>query len=290
MKKQKIIAAILLSMVTFHFCEAQDSAEITPKKYVAPWFVEKFRVSAGFFAPINVAKVAVSRTGTDDGTVIDFEDDLGFKRSAGTVSGDFQYRLKRRSRFDLSYIYINRKSSSTIKKDINFGDNTFPVNADVDAYFKTGIYRVSYGYALFEKPRYEAGVLIGAHIVHSKVGLSADGTTTSISLSDNFGFTAPLPDLGVWGGYTFSSRYALIGEIDYFYLKMGETKGRTFATSFAFLYHATKKLDVSINYVGLNFKVDTKKPRLEGNLQWGYSGPAINATYSFGKKYWAHEN
>src|SRR6185437_2106861 len=137
MKTRKIIVGIVLSMISFHFCEAQDSTETAPKKYVAPWFVEKFRVSAGFFAPINVAKVEVSHTGTDDGTVIDFEDDLGFKRSAGTVFGNLQYRLKRRSRFDLSYYGINRKSSATLKEDINFADSTFHENTSVDAFFNT---------------------------------------------------------------------------------------------------------------------------------------------------------
>jgi len=51
-----------------------------------------------------------------------------------------------------------------------------------------------------------------------------------------------------------------------------------------------KKLDISISYIGLNFKVDAKKPKLEGKLIWGYNGPAVTATYSFGKKYWVHEN
>jgi len=277
-------------MISFHFCEAQDSTETAPKKYVAPWFVEKFRVSAGFFAPINVAKVEVSHTGTDDGTVIDFEDDLGFKRSAGTVFGNLQYRLKRRSRFDLSYYGINRKSSATLKEDINFADSTFHENTSVDAFFNTSIYRFSYGYAIFEKPRYEAGVLIGTHIVRSQVGLNANGANANGSLSKDFGFTAPLPDLGIWGGYTFSNRYAITGELNYFSLKIGDIKGRIVGGSFAFLYHATKKLDISISYIGLNFKVDAKKPKLEGKLIWGYNGPAVTATYSFGKKYWVHEN
>ena len=99
-----------------------------------------------------------------------------------------------------------------------------------------------------------------------------------------------MPDIGIWGGYTFGSRYTITGELNYFSLTIGDINGRIFGGSFAFLYHATQKLDVSIDYVGLNIKVDAKKPRLEGILRWGYSGPSINATYSFGKKYWVHEN
>jgi hypothetical protein len=290
MKTKKIIAIILLSLVSFHFCKAQDSAEAKLKKYVAPWFVEKFRVSAGFFAPINVAKVEVGLTDGGSGTVINLKNDLGFKRSAGTVFGDFQYRLKRRSRFDLSYYGINRKSSATLKKDINFADTTYHVNTSVDAFFNSSIYRFSYGYAILEKPRYEAGILIGAHVVHSNVGLNAMGSNNSISLNKDFGFTAPLPDLGIWGGYSFSSRFALTGEFDYLSLKIGDIDGRILGGSFACLYHATKKLDISVEYIGLNFNVDATKPRLEGKLIWGYNGPAVTATYSFGKKYWVHEN
>lgn len=287
---KKIIAALLLSMTGFHFCEAQNIIETKPEKYIAPWFVEKFRVSAGFFVPINDARVQVGLTNGDKGTVINLEEDLGFKKPLGTFVGNFQYRLKRRSRFDLTYFRVNRKASSTLKKDIDFGENTYPVNADVNFFFKTTIYRFSYGYALIQKPRYEAGLLIGTHIVQTKVGLSLKGSANSVSKSDVFGFTAPWPDIGIWGGCTFSDRFAFTGEVDYFYLKAGNTNGSLIGGSCAFLYHAGRQFDVSLSYIGLNFDVSAKKTRLEGNLRWGYNGPALSATYSFGKKYWVHKN
>src|SRR4051812_9989965 len=51
---------------------------------VAPWFVERFKISAGFFVPISNTSIEVSNKQGNNGTDIDFEDDLGFKRSAET--------------------------------------------------------------------------------------------------------------------------------------------------------------------------------------------------------------
>lgn len=58
-----------------------------------------------------------------------------------------------------------------------------------------------FGYSMFSKPKYEAGLLIGTHIVGANSGISLNGTNRGGSVSNNFGFTAPLPDIGIWGGF-----------------------------------------------------------------------------------------
>ena len=285
---KRIFYTLLLIFPVVHFCAAQTDSAGNKKIYTAPWFVEKFRLSAGAFIPVNNTNVKVSGTDGNIGSNINFENDLGFNKTTGTFFADFQYRLTRRSRFDLGYYGISRSSTYTLKKDIIFGDNTYPVNASVGAFFNTDIYRFSYGYSVIEKPKYEAGFLIGAHIIHSNVGLQLNGTT--IAKQDNFGFTAPLPDLGIWGGYSFSNRFAVNGEIDYLAIKVGDIKGRLLGGSVSFLYHVMKQFDLSIGYTGLNFRVDANKPKLTGNFKWGYNGPALTATFSFGKKYWVQKN
>ncbi|MEX0635292.1 MAG: hypothetical protein WD135_00885 [Ferruginibacter sp.] len=220
------------------------------------------------------------------GTDIDFENDLGFTKSSGTFIAEFKYRLSKRSRFDLGYFRINRKSTKTITEDINFGEDTYPANTSIGAFFKTDIYRFSYGYSVIQQPKFEVGFLIGAHIINSKTGLSAIGNNIGISLENDFGFTAPLPDLGIWGGYTFSKRFAVNAEVNYLALKVGDIGGRILGGSLSFLYRVTKQFDLGLGYTGLNFNIDVTKPKLSGSFKWGYNGPSLTAHYSFGKKYW----
>ncbi len=285
---KRLVCLLLFIFPVVVYCVAQTDSVSDKKVYRAPWFVERFRATAGTFVPINNTNIEVGLTNGDMGTDIDFENDLGFNRSTGTFIAGFQYRIKRRSRFDLNYYSFNRSSTYTLQKDIHFGEDTFHINSSVNAFFNTDIFRFSYGYSILEKPRYELGLIVGVHIVHTKAGLSANGASASFALEDDFGFTAPLPDVGIWGGYAISNRFAINGEINYLSLTVGDITGRILGGSFAFSWHALKQLDLSLGYTGLNFKVDATKPILSGSFKWGYNGPSLTANYTFGKKYWVH--
>jgi hypothetical protein len=114
------------------------------------------------------------------------------------------------------------------------------------------------------------------------------GNTTNINLTNNFGFTAPLPDFGVWGGYTFSDRWAAIGEFDYFSITVDNISGQILGFNAQVIYHALNHFDVSAGYTGFSFNVDVTRPKWNGHFAWGYNGPAITASYYFGKKSWTH--
>jgi hypothetical protein len=290
---KRIIYTLLFIFSAVQIAAAQtDSTHkaVTGKEVVryAPWYVERFRLSAGTFVPVNNTNIQLNAANGKIGTDIDFEKDLGFNTSQWTFIADAQWRLKRRSRFDLTYYRINRASTHTLTKDVNFGDSTYHVNTSLSSFFNTEIYRFSYGYAIFEKPRWELGLLIGTHVLHSNVGLNVNGASTSIAVGSDFGFTAPLPDFGIWGGYTFSPKFGFVGEVDYLGLTVGTITGRILGGTINFMYHVVDHFDLSLGYTGLNFKVNATKNNLSGVFKWGYNGPALTASYSFGKKYWKH--
>ena len=279
--KSLFIIVILTFLTNQGYC--QDSTQL--KK--SPWFVQRFKVSAGLFVPVNNTNIQVSLTGsTSGGTEIDFEDDLGFDKVTPTVLMDFQWRASRRSRFDFSSYLVNRKSTHTLDKDIIFGEDTFKVNSTIHSSFKTGIYRISYGYALISKPKFEAGLLVGLHIVGAKTDISFKGDNLNVAASTDFNVTAPLPDFGIWGGYEFSNRFAMNAEADYLSLTVNDISGKILAYNIVFIYRILDPLHVAVGYTGLNFKVDAIKDHLSGHFKWGYNGPSLTATYTFGKKKW----
>ncbi|MEN9684429.1 MAG: hypothetical protein RLZZ28_215, partial [Bacteroidota bacterium] len=117
----------------------------------APWFVERFRLSAGFFTAVNNTNIKLGNNSGSIGTDIDFENDLGFNRQIQTFMADFQWRISRRSRVNFSYYALNRSSSYSLQKTIKFGDSTFNLNANVKGIFNNTIYRISWGYAIIAK-------------------------------------------------------------------------------------------------------------------------------------------
>jgi hypothetical protein len=284
--KVAALITVLLFSVSFSFSQNKDSA--SSGKLVAPWWVEKFKLSAGFFLPINNTKIQVGANGAAGGTDIDFQKDLGFGATIATFMANFQWRISRRSRINLGYFNMNRSSTHTLQKDITFDTTTYHINSTVDTYFNTAIYQFSYGYAIIEKPNYEVGVSIGAHTVGAKAGIALNGANVGISKSNNFGFTAPLPDLGVWGGYAFSNRFAVNLDFSYLSLTVDNIAGRIISYNIVFSYKLLRQLDLSLAYSGLNFNISTTKKDVTGDFKWGYNGPTLAASFSFGTKSWVH--
>ncbi|RFM29073.1 hypothetical protein [Deminuibacter soli] len=252
----------------------------------APWYVQRFSLGAGFFFPLNNTQVEVSNAaGTRHGT-IDFEDDLGFSKNTGTFAANLQWRAARRSRFDLQYFTLNRSSSAILQKEIQFKDHTYPVEAEVGAYFNSDIYRFAWGLAVLSHKNYELGFSLGAHIVKVGVGLGLESNVGSVTYSDNVSFTAPLPDVGIWGGYAFSPRWAVNGEFDYLKLKVGDIDGRLLAGNVSLMFRVVKQLSITAGYSYLHFKVDVNKDKWNGFFKWGYNGPSLAAVFTFGHKNW----
>lgn len=299
-----LIAVLLIQNLTF----SQETASLTDNTYssqnifslennnaddnlykrpkpVPPWFARRIKVTAGLFIPVNNTKIEVGNQSGTFGTTIDFEDDLGFRKSSSTFLSDIQWRASRRSRFDLSFFHLERTTSYQLKKEIEFGDHTYPVDASVNSFFENNIYRFSYGYAFLLNPKYELGLMIGAHILRSNVGISLIGATAQLGYKDDFDFTAPLPDLGIWGGYAFTDKLALTGNVSYLSLKINDVSGKIISYNLSVMYEVIPNLDLALGYTGLNFDVDVQKKRLQGYFKWGYNGPSLTVSYAFGKRH-----
>ncbi len=283
--KELTFIAILILNISFGYTQIPDSSR--NEKRTVPWFVERFKISAGYFYVVNFTNIQVGIT-SPSGTEINAEKDFGFNKELGTLLANFQWRISSRSRFTLSYYKIERSATRVLQRDIVFEGASYPINSKVNSYFNTTIYQISYGYAIFSKPSFELGLLIGGHILGSKAGISFEGDNTGSSLSENFGFTAPIPDLGIWGGYAFGRRFAINFDIDYLSLTINNKSGRVLAANFSLQYRLLKHLDLSLGYTGLNFRVDTFRKDIEGRFKWGYNGPALAACFSFGGKSWVH--
>ena len=275
-------------MLLVTICDAQDSVLNPVAKKMAPWYVEKFSLTAGFFLPANNTDVQVGIKGSILGTDIDLENDLGFNKYQPTFLADIQWRISRKSRVMFNYYNIPRSSTHTIQKELVFHDYTYQVNATVSSFFNTTIYQLSYGYAILTKPDYEVGLQLGAHLVGASAGVSLVGSGAGVSSSNEFGFTAPLPDLGIWGGYAFGNRTAINGYADYLSLTIGSVTGSIFAYDLVFVYKLMDHLVTTLGLTGLNFNVSATKKDVEGNFKWGYNGFALGVGYSFGKKSWGH--
>jgi hypothetical protein len=283
--KTAFLILILLSAGYLSYSQSKDSAQTD--KIVLPWFVERFKISAGAIYIVNKTNIRVQLNDAS-GTDINLEKELGFNKEIGTFLADFQWQISRRSRIALNYYSVRRSSNHTLDKDIIFEGNTYYANSTVHTFFNTTIYQLSYGYAILSKPEYEAGVRVGTHILGANTGISLNDASAGSGVTNSFGFTAPLPDLGLWGAWAISKRLATNMYISYFALTLGNKTGRLFAFNLGFTYKLVDQLDLTLGYTGLDFKVDVVQKKANGNFKWGYNGPALTVNFSFGKKSWTH--
>jgi hypothetical protein len=246
------------------------------------WHGRRFRVFAGLYAPLNNTKIRVGSENGDYGTTIDLEDDLGFSDYTFSAVAGIQWRISRRSRLDFEHFYINRKSTRTLDKEIEFRDHTYPVYAKVTAFFDTNISRLAYGYAFVSRPKYEIGALVGAHVIFGDIGLNLDTSIGEAQVSDNFNFTAPLPDFGLWSEIVLTPKLGLNVNVNYLAIKVNDFEGRLISYNLSVLWNIYRDLSFTLGYTGLNFRVDMEKERVNGYFKWGYNGPMLTACYSFG--------
>lgn len=248
-----------------------------------PWHARRFKVTAGAFFPVNNTQIQVGTNNGNHGTEIDLENDLGFSKSSTSFMGTFDWRISRRSRLGFEFFALDRSSSKTLEKEITFGENTYNINTRVTALFDVQIARIAYGYAFLSKPKYEAGLLIGTHVLFADMGIRVEANQASLERRESFNFTAPLPDVGVWGEFVLAKRWGLYVNANYLALKIDNIDGRIVSYNLALSYNVHQNLSLTAGYTGLNFKVDAIKERLNGYLKWGYNGPTITAAYTFGK-------
>jgi hypothetical protein len=296
-KNLLFLPSILLFQSYFGY--AQEYAALTPAtdagindsgKYnneedagQAPWFVRKYEAQFGIFMPFSNTNMRVGNDKGNIGTDVDLENDLGLKTYTFSAYAMFSWHISRRSKLSLSYFYIGRSATHTLERDIQFEDTTFHAFASVNTSFKTHIGRITYSYAILSKPNYEAGVIIGSHIVNFNTKIELNSSVGDLNYKDDLALTAPLPDIGVFGGWAINDKISVNGDISYLPVSISDITVNILSYGLAFQYQPILNLGLSLSYTGLNFKLNIDGDPLNGYLKWGYHGPALTATYRFGR-------
>jgi len=97
----------------------------------------------------------------DIGGVLNFEDDLNLGNQKTTPSLDFEWQIGKRHRLAGRWQSLNRGSNSQALTDIEWGDETIPIDADVTLAFDVTQFFIDYTYYPWVKERWAAGFGIG---------------------------------------------------------------------------------------------------------------------------------
>ncbi len=103
----------------------------------------------------------------DQGAKLDFENDLNLGDQEVIPSLDFEWQIAKRHRLAARWQNIGRNSSSQALTEIEWGDETIPINADIDLQFDITQFFVDYTFYPWVKERWALGFGLGIAVARS---------------------------------------------------------------------------------------------------------------------------
>ena len=174
---------------------------------------DKFQVGASGAAVVLGTTLRIDNDNGDQGTEIDFNT-LGISKTAFAPAVAIAWRPGRRHEIGLSYLYIDRSGSTTLTKDVEFGDSTFAAGLRINSSFSAPTVTLNYRFAIMAKEKTQLGIQVGLGALFFKVGIDAlagitngGADTLDVGYSASKGLTGPTAALGLFGAFRAGDKW-----------------------------------------------------------------------------------
>jgi hypothetical protein len=156
------------------------------------------------------------------GAYIDFNDTLGGESTATVFRADGLYRFNNNHALGFSWYSINFSGSRVADTTINWGDQVYPVNFQIDSKLEFDVYKLNYQYSLLRDEKAELGALIGFHVLKTAISLNGFNAGAQVQSSSE-SVTAPLPVFGLFARYNFTRELAAYYNYQWFFVNYEDT-------------------------------------------------------------------
>ncbi len=171
------------------------SAPAEAQRAYEPLF-DKFNFKAELSAVGMKTSVGLFSVELDQGATLNFEDDLNLGDRETIPSLDFEWQIGKRHRLAGRWQALNRDSNAQALTDIDWGDETIPINADITLAFDLSQFFIDYTYYPWVKERWALGFGIGLRWMDISSTLAWTLDTGQVEEGrQNADVTAPLPYL-----------------------------------------------------------------------------------------------
>lgn len=220
---------------------------------------------------------------------IDFDKSFGKPKDANRVRADVLWRITPTHHARLMYFDYNKTRSRVLDDPITWGDYTFQAGSNVRSDSKFSILELAYEYAFLRQPSYELAATIGVHYTDISLRLSgaatianSNGSPSQVAFaSREASAPAPLPVIGLHGGWVVAPNWYIEAQGQYFKAKVGEVDGSISDLRVGATWMFSRHLGLGLGYNRFFTKVDITKESFNGRLKFGYSGLQAYLTGSF---------
>ena len=246
---------------------------------------DRYWAGLEYFYPTISSTAHIDATATArPGTSLSLEDELDLSDRKGTPYVDLGMRLGENWRLEFEYYSLKRTANSTLARQVDWGDTTFPVGANVESKFDSTIYRITGGWSFLRNQQAEAGLSFGLHITDFTTQLSGQGTgvlTGSGFQREAHDALVPLPTVGLYGSYLATPQLILRGRVDFLSLKYQDYDGRLMNWMAAVDWRFTKNFGVGAGYRYVDYKLEATKSDFTGEVRYKFRGPTIFVNAAF---------
>jgi len=211
------------------------------------------------------------------GTYIDFHDTLGGDTRATLFRLDGLYRFNDHHSLGFAWYDVKFTGSRVLSKTIDWGDQTYPFNTQVDSEIRFDVIKLNYQYSLFHNEKTELGASFGLHIMKISAGISASG----IGQSKTEAITAPLPVFGLYADYNFTPRFSAFYNYQFFFINYEDkVKGglQDFLIGLEYRLFRNFSLGAAYNRFGMAMEIKKENTTLNLSTNWN-SGLLYGALY-----------
>jgi hypothetical protein len=260
-----LCVAISLLSVAIQTGQAGDDFATSPaEKKSIPW--EKGFVRFGGFVAAFSSDLGFGLSGGPS-VEVKGEDGLGLDSSLTVLRLDAAYRpgKSRRHQVDFTYASYHREGRRTLSEEIDLGDQTLPIGADVTSVFNFDILRSTYTYAFLQDDRMRIAMGLGIYAVPLEYGLNV-ATTGGRSEVEGADITVPLPALALRAEFQLVPKLFLNMEVNLMYLQIDDFKGSLLDNTLGLEYRPWRHFGLGLAYSGMAVSVE------QDNIDSDYPG------------------
>jgi len=257
------------------------SAQLSP----AQGLIENpFVASAGLFLVSTDVRANVNGTSVNN-PEINFDDTFGTASDETRARADLLWRIN--PRHHVRFLYFNNSvtRNRTLDRDVQFGDTTYHIGADVESQVKLKVYELAYEYAFMHQPTFELNGSLGIHYMDLRLKLAGNATTgggaTTSFVTEERKLPAPLPVIGVRAGWAFAPQWYLEGQGQFLKISVDGYNGHWFDGRAGVTWMFHRNFGVGLGYNRWITRVDVDRSNFNGSARFGYSGLQAFLTGTF---------
>jgi len=159
------VGSVLIALILATAAPAAAQWEFEP-------LLDKFNFKGELSGVVRSTQIGLYHQELEIGGKLDFEDDLNLGERQAVPSFDFEWQIAKRHRLAARWQNLDRDSNSQALTDIEWGDETIPVDSEISLAFESLQVFIDYTYYPWIKERWALGFGLGFRWLDLKTTLT----------------------------------------------------------------------------------------------------------------------